>query len=427
MKKIIRLLAFVFVISPVNAWVFGFDILHEDDNFVIGGARGNHMWISSAYILKVDSQGNKIWEWVDKKKDCTTHIWNILDAGDSYILGGVILCENKDGWIAKVSKNGSILWEKVYGFEGWGDSATTITMEGKNVVAALTIAPCDEKGERKCINEDIWLIKLDENGNEIWRKTIDYKDYDSPKKIRKVSDGYIMVTLSGDFNASIGYNYSDIVVYKLDENGEIVWRKIFTFKNESYSFEIEEIQGNYFLVGTSWDVNLHANVTPQQVRSHAFVLELGKNGSLIWQREIRVGQVTSGWSIVEASDGLVVAGTGGNLQNNHPEKFVWLAKIKNGEYTYYTYVDDFRFETFALGIAKILKLREGYLLMSNACNGECIWLLRVDESGNILWKKTYYYIKSSKHTSTLNLSALDILVTLLVLAFFVVLRYYRRR
>ena len=77
---------------------------------------------------------------------------------------------------------------------------------------------------------DVWLIKIDENGNEIWNKTYGWYDMDWGKKIIRAKDGYMIF---GDTTSTVtGWN--DIVLIKIDENGNEIWNK--TYGGGRYGF-----------------------------------------------------------------------------------------------------------------------------------------------------------------------------------------------
>lgn len=76
-------------------------------------------------------------------------------------LGYIILekSKNQDFWIIKIDKNGNMEWDEVFG-ENEADLANSIiqTRDGGYAVAGWT----KSKGAG---NADVWVIKLDENGN----------------------------------------------------------------------------------------------------------------------------------------------------------------------------------------------------------------------------------------------------------------------
>ncbi|MHA2635190.1 MAG: InlB B-repeat-containing protein [bacterium JZ-2024 1] len=129
-------------------------------------------------------------------------------AGDTYSFGA----GSRDIWVLKLDANGNVLWQKTYGGANW-DGADSIqqTSDGGYIVAGSTYS--FGAGYR-----DIWVLKLDANGNVLWQKTYGGGNWDRAYSIQQTSDGGYIV--AGD-TYSFGAGSSDIWVLKLDANGNI--------------------------------------------------------------------------------------------------------------------------------------------------------------------------------------------------------------
>ncbi|MBD3180990.1 hypothetical protein GF312_01790, partial [Candidatus Poribacteria bacterium] len=94
-----------------------------------------------------------------------------------------------DLWVLKLDSIGDVMWQKTYGGIN-RDSATSIqqTRDGGYVVAGHT----DSFGEGFL---DIWVLKLNSNGNLIWQKTYggSYNDYTDATSIQQTRDGGYVV------------------------------------------------------------------------------------------------------------------------------------------------------------------------------------------------------------------------------------------
>ncbi len=117
-----------------------------------------------------------------------------------------------DVWILKLDSNGDIEWQKTYGGDDW-DLANSIrqTSDGGYVVAGRTLS--FGAGYR-----DVWILKLDSNGDIEWQKTYGGDNGETISSIQQTSDGgYVVAGVTGSFGAGL----SDFWILKLDSNGNI--------------------------------------------------------------------------------------------------------------------------------------------------------------------------------------------------------------
>lgn len=75
---------------------------------------------------------------------------------------------------------------------------------------------------------DIWLVKLDSDGNIEWQQCYGGSAYDFPNNIKQTTDeGYVLVgsTYSNDGDVSGNHGSMDSLVLKLDAYGNVEWQK----------------------------------------------------------------------------------------------------------------------------------------------------------------------------------------------------------
>lgn len=117
-------------------------------------------------VVKFDSNGSIIWNKTFSKgiDSCAKLIQNTLDGG--YIIAGWTSLNdigNFDAWILKLDSSGNLLWDKTFGGMGQDDAySVQQTFDGGYIVAGRTT---------KYGGLDCWIFKLDSEGNLIWEKT----------------------------------------------------------------------------------------------------------------------------------------------------------------------------------------------------------------------------------------------------------------
>lgn len=183
--------------------------------------------------------------------------YRIFPLNDGYIISGQT-AETLQFGVIKLSPNGTIEWFNDYGFESNNDSSEYDHCFGMAIgnndtiyLTGHTQYLYEENGSAQSNNWDTLTIKLDENGNEIWKRRKGNPRGFDPRYIHDEAwgvcatpdGGCIVVAGSGD-----EYNYSEInvnhnsnqwVVYviKYTSDGIIEWEKTFQAENEDEGFD----------------------------------------------------------------------------------------------------------------------------------------------------------------------------------------------
>ena len=163
-------------------------------------------------------------------QDFLSHLSTTLDG--QYLLSGSSI-QNTEGQqnngydfhVLKMNQQGQLLWDKYFG----GDkhdflTATTATEEGGFLLAGTSFS--DNKFQKKAKargGSDIWLIKIDENGEEQWQKTIGGTTDEEAKAVVQSTDfGYFV---AGNANNKEGaFGSKDAWVIKLDKTGKLLYQ-----------------------------------------------------------------------------------------------------------------------------------------------------------------------------------------------------------
>ncbi len=188
----------------------------SEGGYIVAG-----MMKGEAWVLKLNSAGETQWQktYGTSCVDANFSIQQTREGG--YILASVSLTFGAgltDIWIMKLDPNGSIQWQKTYGGSGL-ELAHSVqqTQDGGYVVAGWT----DSFGSG---DKDAWILKLDANGEIEWQKTYGSSGFDWAHSVQQTQDGGYMVA---GWTDSFGAGNMDMWVLKLDSNGNITWQKYF--------------------------------------------------------------------------------------------------------------------------------------------------------------------------------------------------------
>jgi len=180
---------------------------------------------TSAWVVKLDSNGTEIWNRTYREAE-ETAANDIIQTSDGYVVAGVTEDTStsgvRDAWVAKLDANGTELWSKTYGYsEKFEDIWSIAQTPDGYVLAGYSIEPSGNA------TEDAYVVKLDSNGTEIWNRTYhgaeDTVGTDVARDIVQVQDGYVFAGYTNSTGAG-GY---DAWVVHLAPNGSVVWSQTF--------------------------------------------------------------------------------------------------------------------------------------------------------------------------------------------------------
>ena len=187
-----------------------------------------------------------------------------------------------DMWVVKLNKNGEIEWQKCLGGSG-EDEANSIqqTTDGGYIVAGSTVSDdgdvSDYHGE-----EDMWIVKLDSTGKIEWQKCLGGSNYDYANSIKQTTDGgYIVAvsTVSDDGDVIGNHGSLDMWIVKLNKNGEIDWQKCLGGSDDDRAFSIQQTtDSGYIVAGKTFSDDGDA------IGNHGdydmWIVKLNKNGEI---------------------------------------------------------------------------------------------------------------------------------------------------
>jgi hypothetical protein len=188
----------------------------DDGGYVITGETSSYgTGKADIWIIKLDSKGNKLWDKIFGGID-DDWINSLLQTDDGgYVLVGKTYsfgAGEGDAWIIKLDSEGNKIWDRIFGGSN-NDSAYLLiqTDDGGYAVAGYTFSYSAGRA-------DFWLIKLDSRGNKLWDRTFGGNNEDSVRSLVQTDDGgYVLAGITFSFGAGEG----DFWIIKLDEKGNL--------------------------------------------------------------------------------------------------------------------------------------------------------------------------------------------------------------
>jgi len=168
-------------------------------------------------IIKTDKHGNEIWRknYGGLNHDFPSKIIQGID-DNFYVVGSTLNNTNGsyDFVLIKIDADGNEIWTKNYGGLSY-DYANDIDID----INGDMIITGESNSLSLNINSDIYVVKVDMDGNELWAKSYGGlgSDYGSCGKF--LSDGTIGILGSSDSRSN---EDKDLYFIKIDSGGEII-------------------------------------------------------------------------------------------------------------------------------------------------------------------------------------------------------------
>lgn len=195
-------------------------------------------------LVKTDTDGNEKWSKIfgGNNTDIGYSIKQTSDRG--YVIVGRTNsygAGDYDVWLIKTDHNGNEIWNKTFGGSNYdqGDSVQQTT-DGGYIIAGSTMS-------YGAGDWDAWLIKTDSDGNEIWNKTFGGTGGDGGDSVQQTIDGGYIFTGTTNSDGAVGY---DLWLIKIDTEGNEIWRKIIGGDLSQSGRSIQQtFDGGYIIVG----------------------------------------------------------------------------------------------------------------------------------------------------------------------------------
>jgi len=309
--------------------------------------------------------------------DCGAIIYKTSDT-NSYLLGVGTADPSisyNDIFLSKIDLNGDTIWTKYYG--GGGSKGFMKCHKDENENYTM-IGNCYGFGSG---NEDFYLVKINSIGDSIWTKTIGnpFRNYFT-NSIKQTNGNTLLLGLTDSIP---GLDRNDYVLVKIDSLGNIVWNKCYEGGfNPGSLWSFNQLNdGNFIMSGGTQSYGAGSY--------DALIIKTDSIGNLIWTKTI--GGILSDFIrySVLVSDGIILAGTTNSFGGGNNDFFV--IKIDfNGSViwskTYGTSTDEIT--------SDISSTNDGGFIISGTYGlltgtNRDVLLVKTDSLGNIQWSKKY--------------------------------------
>jgi hypothetical protein len=333
-------------------------------------------------------------------------ISGVSESSDDNVIGHHGTTESIDAWIIKLDSNGVLEWQNSLGGDGDdGGNCIRQTPEGEYIVACRSNSTNGDVTNNNG-GFDYWIIKLDENGKIIWKKSYGGSSEDIPRTIEVTSDGgYIIAGSSYSNDKDISGHHgstdsSDVWIVKLDHSGNMLWQRSLGGSGDDAATGIKESADHGFIIaGYSNSTNGDAN--DNHGGEDVWILKVDSIGKIKWKRNFGGSGNDYADCINTTSDGGYIIGgftesTDKDVLHNQGAADFWIIRIDEDgilewQKTYggsdYEYVNDIR-QTLDGGFIAVGKTSSTDGDITNNKGGDDYWVVKLNSFGALQWQKT---------------------------------------
>lgn len=227
---------------------------------------------------------------------------------------------------------------------------------------------------------DAYVVRLNTSGDTIWTRRINGTGSrkDLLYKVINTNDGnYAMC----GYSTSYGAGTEDVLIIKMDDNGNILWTKTWGGTGRDRAQEIVQTSDNGYIV-------CGYTTSPPAQYFDGFLLKLNASGDTTWSRRYGTALFEDFNSVKQLADGGYIAGGQGNNGGNGLDQY--LVRTNSSGDTTWTK----RFGTLGTdNIEYIHPVADGFLLAGGTdgtgSDGNNGYIVKTDLSGVVVWTKVY--------------------------------------
>ncbi|NQU05830.1 MAG: T9SS type A sorting domain-containing protein [Calditrichaeota bacterium] len=298
------------------------------------------------------------------------------DEGD-FILAGTTRsfgAGRYDMWLIKIDADGDSLWSQTYGGESNDECYSMIKTED----GGYALAGCTRSTGNGIQN--VLIVKTSVDGDSLWSRTFGGRNYQECRSIiQTVDGGYVLVGNTSSF----GSGAYDVWVVRINVDGDSLWSRTYGGENSDYGMSvIQTDDGGYLIAGKTRSFGAGS--------MDMWLIKINAEGDSLWSRTYGGEGLDYGKSVIKTLDDCYVF-VGGTQSFGAGGADAYLVKIDAEG-------DSLWSRTLGDGIHDwcnvIIRRDDGGFVLAGSTDsfgagGSDMWIIRTDADGDSLWSRTF--------------------------------------
>lgn len=236
------------------------------------------------WVIKLSSTGDKEWSRYFGGSFTDTPFGLVETLDNSYVIVGssdsndVDIKNNigtYDFWVIKIATDGSLIWEKNFGGTEIDEARGITTTNDGNIIVVGDTRSSDANVSINNGAADVWIIKIDLDGNLIWEKTIGGTSFDVARSVSKTQDGGFLISGSSRSldNSFSNNGQNDGLLVKIDVNGALIWQKTIGGSETDFLYDAIELT-NQKIIAVGESASNDGDLTENKGFSDALLIKI---------------------------------------------------------------------------------------------------------------------------------------------------------
>jgi len=213
-----------------------------------------------------------------------------------------------DIWAIKLSENGDLQWSKYFGGSFTDAPFGIVETEDHNFIIAGSSDSADVDISNNKGSYDFWVLKITSNGSLLWERSFGGSEIDEARAITATNDGNFIIvgdTRSADKDVSNNHGAADVWIIKMNTDGNLIWEKTIGGSSFDVARSVAKAQDNGFIIsGSSRSLN---DGFTNQGQNDALLLKIDAEGNLVWKQTIGGDEIDYFYDAVQLNNASIIA------------------------------------------------------------------------------------------------------------------------
>jgi len=268
------------------------------------------------HLIKLNQQGEQVFEkyFSGNNHDylsstVTTQDGGFLITGSSYSGKGLDKKEDFKGgsdiWLIRINEFGDELWQKTLGSSSDEEARAVI----QTIDQGFFVAGSVQNFSKGYGSKDVLIIRLDKDGKVLSEQTLGGRELDEVEKMIPTRDGgallgiYSRSSISGTKKTE-NFGEGDYWIVKLDKSGKVEWEKNFGGKDDDHLRTLALTSTGFIIGGESRSERSGNKTVGLEEGTDLWLISLNERGDEQWQKSynFKNRDILMGMSVIHSVD-----------------------------------------------------------------------------------------------------------------------------